>query len=269
MNLFLTPLKRFGQNFLNDKNIIKKIVAAIPLSKKMSILEIGPGMGALTFELLPKVRRLVAVEVDRRFCAILKEETKENPSAKIICKDILKFDIKKYARLHAISSFKIIGNLPYYITTPILEHLFNSISYVDDIFITVQREVGVRLTAGVGSKDYSSLTCFANYFCTPEVLFKIKKGSFWPAPKVDSCFLRLKPKTPQERGFTVKSEKLFFKVVRAAFGQRRKKLYTSLSTLVSKDDLKELPFQFFCERRAEELKLSDFAQLSNSLLRAY
>jgi len=265
MNPSLAPLKRFGQNFLNDQNIIKKIVDAVPYSKKTSILEIGPGLGALTFEFLPKVRQLVAVEVDRRFCEILSEETKECASAKIICKDILKFDIKKYARLHAIPVFKVIGNLPYYITTPILEHLFKNINFVEDIFITVQKEVGARLTASVGSKDYSSLTCFANYFCTPEVLFKIKKGSFWPAPKVDSCFLRLKPKTRKERGFSVESEKFFFAVVRSAFGQRRKKLYTSLSKLVPKDVLKESSFHFLLDRRAEELKLSDFAQLSNSL----
>lgn len=267
MNPSLAPLKRFGQNFLTDKNIIKKIVDSIPLSKKTNVLEIGPGMGALTFEFSPKVRQLVAVEVDRRFCEILKEKIKKRVSVEIVCQDILKFNIRKYAKSHAIPVFKVIGNLPYYITTPILEHLFKDINFIDDIFITVQKEVGARLTAGVGSKDYSSLTCFTNYFCAPEVLFKIKKGSFWPTPKVDSCFLRLKPKTLEERGFRVKSEKVFFAVIRSAFGQRRKKLFTSLSKLVPKDVLKESPFYLLLNRRAEELNLSDFAQLSNSFLK--
>ena len=268
MNFPPKPLKRYGQNFLADKNVIKKIIDAIPLSKKDCVLEIGPGRGALTFGLYPRAGYCVAVEIDKKLSEFLREKLKGEDNVEIITDDILRFNLKKYAKISTLKSFKLVGNLPYYITSPILEYIFKNIKLLDDIFITVQKEVAERMTAAVGSKEYSSLTCLVNYYCSPKILFKIKKGSFRPVPDVDSCFMRLSLKTPQERGFKVNSEELFFKIVRSAFGQRRKKLYTSISRVLAKKDLQGLAPQDLLNRRAEELALKDFAYLSDLIFEA-
>lgn len=265
MKQTLKPLKRFGQHFLINKNIILKIIGAVDASVQDCILEIGSGDGALTFPLAQKAKNVVAVDIDRGRCQALAEAAKNTKNLKIVCSDILKFDLKSFSRRSKIKTFKVVGNLPYYLTTPILEHLFKYLGVVDDIFIMVQKEVAQRLTAHPNTKAYGSLTCFVNYFCCPKVLFKIKSGSFWPRPKIESCFVQLKPHRIPQRKCEVKSELLFFKVVRTAFGQRRKQLYSSLSRLLDRNKLKELGCRDLLSQRPQQLTLEDFAAISNHI----
>jgi 16S rRNA (adenine1518-N6/adenine1519-N6)-dimethyltransferase len=259
------PLKRFGQNFLIDKNITAKIIEAVGVSRKDFCLEIGPGQGALTLELARRAKRLLAVELDFRLVETLAKQTAIFKNAQILSYDILKFDLKSYVSKHRIKKFKVIGNLPFYITTPILEYLFKNMAYIDDIFVTVQKEVAGRMTARPGSSAYGSLSCFAAYYCEPRVLFKIKSGSFWPAPGVEAAFMRLRPFKKNERGFKLKSESLFFRLMRAAFNQRRKRLKTSLSELIDKTSLSQLSCQDLLNRRPEELSIQKFAFLSDTI----
>ncbi len=263
MNPSFRPLKRFGQNFLIDKNIIRKIIGAVDLSNVETVLEIGPGRGALTLEMAKKTRHLAAVEVDRGLSKVLKKQTKDLGNVDIICKDILKFNLKGYVKKNKIRSFKVVANLPYYITTPVLEFLFKHIGLLSDIFITVQKEVAERMRAHTGSPSYGSLSCFVNYYSTPKILFRIKRGSFWPAPKVESCFVHLKPIKNPKKSYHVKSESLLFKVIRSAFGQRRKQLYSSLADLIDRESFKQSAAGPFLSKRPEELELEDFVTLSN------
>lgn len=263
MKTFYRPLKRFGQNFLIDDNIRKKIIEALHLSSRDCILEIGPGRGALTSDLVRKASWVVAVEIDRGLYKNLCLQFKDAKNLDIILGDILEFNLKRYARDAKIKSFKVVANLPYYITTPVIEYLFKNIKYIDDIFVTVQKEVAQRMTAPLGTKAYGSLTCFVNYFCSPSILFKIKSGSFWPVPKVESSFVRLKPFKTSEKGFNIKSEALFFTVMRSAFGQKRKKLYTSLAKVLDKKYLRRLGLDDLFSRRPQEMALADFGLMSN------
>lgn len=259
------PLKRFGQNFLIDKNIVLKILNAVSASKNDAVLEIGPGRGALTFELARHAGEFCAIEIDRGLAAQLSESLRVFDGAEIVLSDILDFDLAQYALKKGIKRFRVVGNLPYYITTPILEYLFKNIQYIDDIFITVQKEVADRMIARAGSKDYGSLSCFVSYYCCPQIVFKIKKGSFWPVPNVESAFVHLKVSGPKKRELGIQSESMFFDCVRKSFGQRRKRLLGSLSVLVKKEDLNRLPCVELLKKRPEELTLGDFAKVSNQI----
>ncbi|MFH0940442.1 MAG: 16S rRNA (adenine(1518)-N(6)/adenine(1519)-N(6))-dimethyltransferase RsmA [Candidatus Omnitrophota bacterium] len=259
----MRPLKRFGQNFLIDKNITRKICDAVSLLPSDCVLEIGPGRGALTHFLQERSKRLIAIEVDRGLCSQLARDLGEAKNTQVICADILKFDLGSYLKKSKIKNLKVVANLPYYITTPIIEYLFKYLKSISDIFITVQKEVAMRMVATSKTKEYGAFTCFVNYFCKPTIIFKIKKDSFWPVPKIDSCFVRLKPYRDPKKFYKLRSEKLFFKVVRTGFGQRRKQLLNPLSNLVPKDVLKRLPLGGLLSSRAEDLSLGDFARLSN------
>ncbi len=263
MNTHLRPLKRFGQHFLFDRNIIKKIIEAMKLSRRDCVLEIGPGRGALTFELARRAKRLIAVEIDRGLHRQLRDKFKDAGNVDIVSCDILKFELKKYIKKHRLKTLKVFGNLPFYLTTPIIEYLFNNSEYINDIFITVQKEVAQRMTASPATPEYGSLTCFLNYYCRPRVLFKIKRGSFWPAPKVESCFMSLSLFKAGERQYRVKSEELLFKVIRSAFSQRRKKLRSSLSGILGEEQLGQLAPSGMLSHRAEELSITDFVRLGN------
>ena len=265
------PLKRFGQNFLIDDNITRKIRDAVFLNTgktkaaKDYVLEIGPGSGALTNFLQKKSKRLIAVEVDRVLCSALKRDFGKFKNTQIVCSDILKFDLGAYLKRSKINNLKVVANLPYYITTPIIEYLFKHLKSISDIFITVQKEVAARMVAHHKTKDYGAFTCFVNYFCKPTILFKIKKDSFWPVPKIDSCFIRLLPHRDPKKLYNLSCEELFFKVVRAGFGQRRKQLLNPLSNIVPKDVLKKIIPGGILSSRAEDLSLEDFVYLSNLL----
>lgn len=261
----LPPLKRFGQNFLVDKNIVRKIIEAADVSQDDDILEIGPGRGALTYELAQRARTLVAVEVDRGLACGLAEHFGASARVHILSRDILKTNLRALAERFSVASFKVVANLPFYITTPVIEHLCEYRPAIRDIFVTVQREVAARMTAHPKTRDYGSFTCFVNYFYEPEVLFGIKAASFRPVPRVESSFLRLTPRSPRERPLHPRREKFLFQIMRAAFGQRRKTLKKSLSGIMTKKALKRLPNQGLLMRRPEELSLDDFFLLSRLL----
>jgi 16S rRNA (adenine1518-N6/adenine1519-N6)-dimethyltransferase len=263
MSFIQRPIKRFGQNFLIDKNIIRKIVSCVGLEEDDIVLEIGPGRGGLTFELADRCGKVLAVELDKKLCSALKAASVDKKNIDIQCADILKFDLKKYAASKHVKSFKVIANIPYYITTPIIEYLFKNIALVSDIFIMVQKEVAQRIKAKPGTKAYGSFTCFVNYYAKPDILFDIKSGSFWPKPKVESSFLHIKPYKGKGRQVFVKSADLFFKILRAAFGQRRKTLLSSLSKVIGKDILLASVLKEVLSKRPEDIGLAEFASISN------
>jgi len=257
------PKKRWGQNFLIDENIRRKIIKAADLQRDDTIIEIGPGFGVLSEEILKKAKRVIAIEKDKRLVEILKDRFGDFPNLEIINKDILKVDFRD---LKLAKETKVIGNLPYYITTPIIFHLFKQKGVVDFILITVQKEVGERLTAKPGNKNYSILSVKAKFFSQPRVVFKISAKSFFPVPKVDSCLARLD--VYKEKKYFVQDREVFFKIIEAAFSQRRKTILNcltsnfSLSKDLGKKLLRDTNVDF--KRRGETLTLEEFIKLSKN-----
>lgn len=252
----LSTRKSLGQNFLIDPRTKERIVAACQLQPEEEIIEIGPGLGHLTEFLLPRVKKIYAIEKDRRF---LQELTKKFSSLQFETfeADILKFD---FNRLPA--GLKVIGNLPYYISTPIIEKLIESGQRFPRCFFTVQKEFAERLRANPGGKDYGSLSCFVQYYADIKIHFKIPAGAFKPAPKVDSAFVEINFRTPQKEA---KDEKRLFTVIRTAFGQRRKKISNSLSEIFEKENLQRAfkACGLGGEERAENLSLKNYIDLCN------
>lgn len=279
--MHIKPKKRLGQNFLTDKNIQRKITDCLELKPSDTVLEIGAGKGELTGLIAQKVNKIYALEIDPDLCLALKNNLKDYSNIEIINQDILKFNLRKYfARLkrkinpvrdtanlsdNAIFSngVKAVGNIPYYIASPIVEYLIKFRDRIDVIFITVQKEFAKRMTAVHGSKLYGSFSCFVQYYSEPKIILNIKKTCFFPAPGVDSCFLRLKirARPPVEP----RDEKLFFKVIRTAFNYRRKTLRNSLGNTISCRKLEEFFTRYGIDSntRPEDLSLEDFANLSN------
>lgn len=261
--MHLKPKKYLGQNFLIDKNIQKKIIAACDFRADDLVVEIGPGTGEFTRLIAPQVKRLYAVELDTDLAAILRRNFRDSANVEIINQDILKFNFTRRFPKN-IRRLKIFGNIPYYITTPIIESLLKFRNRIEVIDLTVQKEVGLRITAASGSKTYGALSCFIQYYTQPQILFYIKKGSFFPAPKVDSCLVKLTPR--RDALLSPRQEKRFFKLVRAAFNQRRKKLRNSLRGVISEGRL-EMFFKTYNHNsavRPEELGLEDFLNLARA-----
>ena len=253
------PKKHLGQNFLADKHMQQKIIQACDLEIEDVVVEIGSGQGVLTRLIAPLVKRLICVETDRDLIGPLRSGLPS--SVEIIHADFLKWDMS-----YLPPGVKVIGNIPYYISTPIIEKLIIDRTKFSAAFLTVQLEFGQRLTAKAGGKDYGSLSCFAQYYADIKMLFKIKNTCFKPVPKVDSCFLRLmiRPQ-PQE---PASDEEFLFKLIQTAFQQRRKNIVNSLKGLVAKEKLEEslrnLGIDF--NARPENLTLSNYIALSNHLV---
>ncbi len=264
--MHIKPKKSLGQNFLIDKNIQNKIIRACDLTKEDIVLEIGSGKGDLTAQLAQSAKVVYAVEIDRRMYPFLQLALGDNSNCQIIKSDILKFDLSKFLKNNKVRrKIKVIGNIPYYISSPIIEYLIGNRQVISSAFITVQKEFGRRARAVPGSKEYGAFSCFVQYYCECEILFEIKKNSFKPAPNVDSCFLFLgfREKPP----VSVRDESLFFKLIRTAFNQRRKTLRNSLEGLVTQDKLKNFLQGAGIDEnvRPEDLSLGQFASLSNYL----
>lgn len=262
----LAPLKRLGENYLIDANIKDKIIAEAAPSKDDVILEIGPGLGALTVDLAASGARLVAVEKDKKAFAILKKMIgTEFPNLTLFHDDILKFDLKSIGA----DKIKVVSNLPYYITTPIMELLIDNAKLISSALVMVQREVANRLMAAPGTKDYGSLGCFVQYHTKPVYLYTIKRTSFYPVPDVDSSLIRLE--ILDKPSVDVKDEALFFKVVRSSFNQRRKTILNSLSRELAlnmpKDELSAILDRVGIapSARPETLSLVDFAKIANAV----
>ena len=259
--MYLKPKKRLGQNFLIDKNIQNKIIHACNFRSSDTVLEIGAGRGELTGLIAKQVNKVYAFEIDRGLCCILKDNLINHKNVAIINKDFLKFDLREYFK-KSDHNIKVIGNIPYYITTPIIEYLLKYKHNLEIIFLTVQKEFALRMLSKAGNKDYGSFSCFIQYYTRPKKLFFVTRTCFKPAPKVDSCFLQLEIR--QEPPVKIENEELFFKIIRAAFNKRRKTLRNSLKGVISLEGLEKFfaKYDLDSDIRPESLTLEDFAKLS-------
>jgi 16S rRNA (adenine1518-N6/adenine1519-N6)-dimethyltransferase len=263
--------KSLGQHILVDDNVARKITDALDLDGSEGVIEIGPGLGALTHRLAEQARHVVAIEIDRRFASTLRSEIEGSERAdnvEIMEENILKADFAAIAgRRPDIRTWKLVGNLPYYITSAILMLLIEERASFRTAVITVQDDVARRLVAAPGSKDYSSLSIYVQYRLRPEILFTIKPTSFFPRPDVRSAVVRLE--VLERSSPRIEDEGLFFQTIRAAFGQRRKTLRRSLRTVpgLTPDIIGELDRTsgVGLDKRPEELSIEDFANLSNAI----
>lgn len=255
------PKKSLGQNFLIDRSVIGRIIEACSFSKEDAVLEIGPGTAALTREIAPRVGSLTVVETDRSLVERLEKEF--NDGVTIIHEDFLKSDLSKIAPKG--KKLKVIGNLPYYISTPIISKIIENRERVSEFYLTIQLELAERMAAPPGNKEYGSFSCFVQYYTQAQILLKIKSTAFKPAPKVDSCFLKLTMRSTP--AVECADEEFLFKVIRAGFQQRRKTLANALSSLLSKDRLADIfaSLGFEPNVRAEQLSLAQYARLSDSI----
>lgn len=259
--------KSLGQNFLIDGNIVRNIVKGAQVNKDDYVLEIGPGIGTLTEELALNAKKVVAVEIDRNLLPILDYTLSKHDNVEIVEGDILKINIHDLIdeKLNG-GPIKVVANLPYYVTTPIIARLIEEDLNIESITVMVQKEVAQRIVAPPGNKQYGSLTVFVNFYSDPEILLSVPKTVFMPQPKVDSAVIRLNMKEPP----VDIDKKLFFKIVKAAFGQRRKTILNSLSNRelgLDKEQVKELleRSNISPKARAENLKIEDFIKICQTI----
>ncbi len=258
--------KQLGQNFLIDGNIVRNIVEKANIGKEDYVLEIGPGIGTLTEELALNCKKVVAVEIDKSLLPILDETLAAYNNVEIVQGDILKVDLEKLIdeKLGG-GPIKVVANLPYYVTTPIIAMLIERDLNIEAITVMIQKEVAERLVAKPGTKQYGSLTVFVNFYCNVETLLSVPRTVFMPKPKVDSAVVKLTLK----KAIEPVDKKVFFKVVKAAFNQRRKTILNSLGSQLGVD--KEIIKQLLEEcniplrERAENLKMEDFIKISERL----
>jgi 16S rRNA (adenine1518-N6/adenine1519-N6)-dimethyltransferase len=262
MNNFISyqPRKRFGQHFLHDKSVLDRIVDAVhPLSADQ-LVEIGPGLGALTTRLLTHVQHLDAIELDRDIIPELTRNCHQSIDKLAIHQgDALRYDFTQLSKLPA--SLRIVGNLPYNISTPLLFHLLDQGNIVKDMHFMLQKEVVDRIAAQPGTKAYGRLSIMVQCRCKVEQLFTVGRGAFTPPPKVESAVIRLVPYTTP--AFTITNPKIFADLVREAFNHRRKTIRNSLRELISEEQLKQLAID--PEIRPEQLSIQDFARISQAI----
>lgn len=255
--------KSLGQNFLIDKNFVDKIIDIADIENE-NVLEIGPGIGTITYEMAKTAKKVLAVEIDENLIPILQQNLEEFSNVKVINQDILKVDLKKLIEEEfSNQSFKVVSNLPYYITTPIIELLITSNFPCQDMTIMVQKEVAQRMVASANDKDYSSLSVFVKFYSDAKILVNLPKTVFMPQPKIESSILNLKLRIYDENV----DQKKLFNLVKAGFNKRRKTILNSLSDVASKEDLK-IAFEKTGLRenlRAENLSIDDFIKLADIL----
>ncbi|MGV6825724.1 MAG: 16S rRNA (adenine(1518)-N(6)/adenine(1519)-N(6))-dimethyltransferase RsmA [bacterium] len=251
------PRKRFGQNFLHDPSVIAKIVAAIAPAEGQNLLEIGPGQGAITCELLRKCSKMYAIELDRDLIEPLKQKCAPIGELNLHSADALKFDFRQLA---TDAPLRVVGNLPYNISTPLLFHLLEQAEAIQDMHFMLQKEVVDRMAAAPGSKTYGRLSVMLQVNCEVTPLFDIKPGAFNPPPKVMSSLVRLVP-APDK--FSVKNPTVFAQIVREAFNQRRKTLRNALKKTVAAPVFVNAGID--PASRAEQLSPADFVQLANAV----
>lgn len=260
--------KNLGQNFLVDKNIIDDIIEGSNITEEDLVIEIGPGVGVLTAEAAQRAAKVVAVEIDINLIPILEETLAEYDNVTVINRDILKTDLKELVNEYGTGGgVKIIGNLPYYITTPIIMKILEEDVKADSITIMMQKEVADRLKASPGNKTYGAISAAVQYYCTVQQIATAPKEVFVPRPKVDSAVLRLDVR--KEPPVEVADKAMFFKCIKSGFEQRRKTLLNSLTGVagLAKDDIKQVLENAGIEsvRRIETLDMQELADLSNSM----
>lgn len=260
--------KRFGQNFLIDAHVLEKIVSAAGITKDDCVLEIGPGIGTMTQYLAESAGQVIAVEIDTNLLPILTDTLKDYSNVKVINQDILKVDINELVKEYNNGRpIKVVANLPYYITTPIIMGLFESNVPIDNITVMVQKEVADRMQVGPGSKDYGALSLAVQYYASPYIVANVPPNCFIPRPNVGSAVIRLT--RYQEPPVQVKDPKLMFKLIRASFNQRRKTLQNGLNNSpeisFSKEEITKAIESLGVSPsvRGEALSMEQFAQLAN------
>ena len=251
------PRKRFGQHFLHDQNILRKIVHVIHLSREDHVVEIGPGQGALTRFLLDDVPHLDAVELDRDLVVYLREKYSSDQLS-VHAGDALHFN---FQQLQKNTKLRVVGNLPYNISTPLLFHLFSQIACIQDMHFMLQKEVVLRLTAQTGDDDYGRLSVMTQYFCHADYLFSVSANAFTPPPQVASAIVRLVPKN--HHPLTPQAFQIFSDIVKEAFNYRRKKLSNSLGRLVNAERLTAIGID--SHARAENVSLADYIRIAHAI----
>ncbi len=260
--------KALGQNFLVNPSVCPRMAEYCGASEGVGVIEVGPGVGVLTHELCKLADKVVSIELDKRLMPVLTETMAEHKNFKVINDDILKIDLHKLIE----DEFKdmrvvVCANLPYYITSPVIMKLLEEKLPIESITVMVQKEAAQRICADLGTRNSSAVTVAVNYYSTPQLLFHVSAGSFMPAPKVDSAVIKLD--VSSEPRVKTLDEKMFFKVVKAAFAQRRKTLSNSLSSGLSLS--KDVVAQVLAKRelpattRAEQLTLEDFAKIADAI----
>jgi len=249
--------KHLGQNFLYDPSILGRIVETAKISDNDIVVEIGPGPGKLTSILAAAAGKVIAIELDRELCGKLDDEFAGSENVELVCGDALKYPYE------SLPEFKVVANIPYYITTPIIFRLIESRNNLKSMTLTVQKEVAERIAAEPGTKDYGVLSIMVQYYAMPKLEFIIPKGAFRPVPKVDSAVIYLEMR--ESPAVHVKDEKLFLRLVRVAFSQRRKMLANSLKSV--SPDIKEKIIQAGIDpmRRPGTLSIKEFAKLADVL----
>lgn len=262
--------KKFGQNFLIDAHVLEKIMDAAEITKEDCVLEIGPGIGTMTQYLAERARKVIAVEIDSKLIPILKETLGSYDNVQIINEDILKLDIEALvAEENQGKPIKVVANLPYYITTPIIMGLFEQHVPLNNITVMVQKEVADRMQVGPGTKDYGALSLAVQYYAKPYIVANVPPNCFIPRPNVASAVIRLT--RYQEPPVKVQDEKLMFRLIRASFNQRRKTLVNGIGNAPELPFTKEQTAQALEQMglsvtiRGEALTLEEFAELSDIL----
>ncbi len=262
--------KKYGQNFLIDTHVLDKIIAAAGITKEDFVLEIGPGIGTMTQYLCESAREVTAVEIDKALIPVLEDTLSAYDNVEVLNQDILKVDINRIAQeKNGGRPIKVVANLPYYITTPIIMGLFESQVPIDSITVMVQKEVADRMQVGPGTKDYGALSLAVQYYAKPEIVANVPPNCFMPRPKVGSAVIRLT--RHKEPPIQVKDEKLMFQIIRASFNQRRKTLANGLNNAGGFHLSKEAIIKAIEELgvspsiRGEALTLEQFARLSDIL----
>jgi 16S rRNA (adenine1518-N6/adenine1519-N6)-dimethyltransferase len=274
---FIRPKKSLGQNFLNDMRVVQDILCAAELSENDAVIEVGPGLGVMTEKLAEQAGLVAAVEIDGALIPTLKKLEERFGNVVILNRDILKTDVRRdildeFVTPRSLERVKVVANLPYYITTPIvMKFLEENASDVDSLVIMVQKEVAERMIAPPGGKDYGAMTVTVNYFSEPEIMFTVPPHCFYPRPGVDSAVVRLKIR--KEPPFELISREHFFLTVRAAFSQRRKTLTNALSNAPYMNVTREKVAEILAGMgkdvmiRGERLSPAEFGQLSNLLIK--
>lgn len=262
--------KSLGQNFITDPGVIDRIIEGAGITEDDLVIEIGPGIGVLTAEAAKAAAKVIAIEIDERLMPVLQETLGEFDNVEIINQDILKTDLNEIIeRQRAAGAFagkvRIIGNLPYYITTPIIMHILESGVKADSVTAMMQKEVADRIRSGPGTKAYGAISAAVQYYCDVEKVVNVPKEVFIPQPKVDSAVLNFTLR--KEKAAELKDEKLFFACIKAGFGKRRKTLLNSLAGTqgLDKDEIKKVLDEagIDASRRAETLSIGEFADIAN------
>ena len=256
--------KGLGQNFLFDSHYLESIADSGEITKEDTVLEIGPGLGVLTTRLAERAKKVIAIEIDQNIVPVLKNLTSDFDNIEIINEDVMKTDISKL--IEGEESVKVVANLPYYITTPIIMKLLEGKYNIKSITVMIQKEVAERFVAKAGTKDYGAITLSINYYTNPKITLTVPPSAFIPPPKVHSSVITLKCKEPE---FDVKDEDKLFKIIRASFNQRRKTLVNALSSgfsNYSKEEIKNIIISCGYNEnvRGETLNLSDFVIIANA-----